>query len=181
MLEPVSAIGLQFGIAAIYGLARAGNAVSAEARAIRNSAQAIVDRVENSDALFGSKAAAISALHGLTREHGEIGWDGGEAKPVDRGAIAHAIAFVRALPEGCELPEAAVEPDGDVSFDWMPSRHRMLSISVSGRHDRLAYAWLDGTDRGSAVARFDGITIPRRVLRAIAGVSSVDHAVFWAA
>jgi hypothetical protein len=182
MLDPVSAIGLPFGIAAIYALARPGNAVSAEAKILQDEARAIVERVEDSDALFGSKVAVIAALHALPRFHDADGWDGGEAKPVDSGAIARAIAFVRALPEGCEIPEVSVEPDGAVALDWMPSRHRMLSISVSGANDRLAYAWIDGTDRGSAVSRFGGSTIPPRLLQAIEAVSTVPaHAVLRAA
>ena len=71
------------------------------------------------------------------------------------------------------MPEIAVDPDGAVSLDWVPSRNRMLSISISGEHDRLAYAWIDGADRGSAVSRFDGGTIPQRLLQAIASVSTL--------
>jgi len=36
-----------------------------------------------------------------------------------------------------------------------------------GPNDRLAYAWLDGTDKGHAVARFDGERVPDRILEGI--------------
>ena len=127
----------------------------------------MVDRVERSDALFGSKTAVISELWALARSHSEAGWDGGEAMPADRQAIVRACAFIRALPDGCEMPEVGVDPDGAVTLDWMVSRHRMLSISVAGNSDRLAYAWLDGTDRGNAVAKFDRDTVPIRLMQAI--------------
>lgn len=127
----------------------------------------MVDRVESSDALFGRKTAVISALWGLTRSHAESGWDGGEAFPADRQAIALACAFIRALPDDCKLPEVGVDPDGAVTLDWMISRHRMLSISFAGDSDRLAYAWIDGTDRGNAVARFDGETVPMLLMQVI--------------
>lgn len=182
MLEPVSVIGLQFGLAALYALARPGNAVSEEAAAVHASARTIVERVERSDALFGGKLAVMSALEALLASHGAVGWDGGEAAPIDRGAVARAVAFVRALPEDCEMPEIAVDLDGAVSLDWMPSRHRMLSVSISGATDRLAYAWIDGTDRGSAVSRFDGSAIPPRLLQAIASMSAPPaHALLRAA
>ena len=71
------------------------------------------------------------------------------------------------------MPEVAVDPDGAVSLDWIPSRHRMLSVSFEGSSDRLAYAWVDGTDHGSAVTRFDGRTAPNRLLQAIAAVKMV--------
>ena len=167
MLEPVSAIGLQLGVAALYALSRPGSAVSSEAQAVQACAGAIFNRVERSDALFGGKAAAISKLWGLTRSHVEAGWDGDEAAPVDLRAIVRAAAFIRALPDDFEMPEVGVDPDGAVALDWMVSRHRMLSIGVAGNSDRLAYAWLDGTDRGNAVAKFDRDTVPIRLMQAM--------------
>ncbi len=127
----------------------------------------MVDHVESSDALFGGKTAVISELWGLVRSHAEVGWDGGEALPVDRQAIALASAFIRALPDDCDMPDVGVDPDGAVTLDWMVSRHRMLSISFAGNSDRLAYAWIDGTDRGSAVAKFDRDTVPVRLMQTV--------------
>ena len=167
MFEPVSAIGLQLGVAALYALSRPGSAVSSEAQAVQACAGAIFNRVERSDALFGGKAAVISKLWDLARSHAAAGWDGGEAAPADRRAIVRSVAFIRALPDDCEMPEVGVDPDGAVALDWMVSRHRMLSISVAGDSDRLAYAWLDGTDRGNAVAKFDRDTVPIRLMQAL--------------
>lgn len=182
MFEPVSAIGLQLGVAALYALARPGSAVSSEARAVQARAEAIVDRVERSDALFGSKTAVISELWGFAHSHAEVGWDGGQALPVDRQAIIRAAAFIRALPEECDMPEVGVDPDGSVTLDWIASRHRMLSIRVAGNSGRLAYAWIDGTDRGHAVAKFDRDTVPVRLMQAILAVTvAPDHAALRAA
>lgn len=166
----------------MYALARPANAVSTEASLVQAGAVAIVKRVGLPDALFGRKTAAISELWGLAQSHATAGWDGGDASPVDRNAIALAVAFVRALPEDCEMPGMSVDPDGAVSLDWMPSRHRMLSVSFAGKSDRLSYAWIDGTDRGSAVARFDRSAVPMRLLQAILAVTTVpDDVVLWAA
>jgi hypothetical protein len=171
VLEPVSALGLQLGVAAVYALAKPGSAVSREAALVQARAEEMVDRVESSDALFGCKTAVISALWDLAQSHAGSGWDGGEALPVDREAISLAVAFVRAMPDDCLMPDVAVDPDGAVALDWMITRHRMLSISFAGDSDRLAYAWVDGTDRGNAVARFDRNTVPRRLLQAIQALS----------
>ena len=164
MLEPVSIVG--FGVA-LYALARPGSAVSGEASQVRACAEAMVDRVESSDALFGGKTAVISALWGLAWSHAEAGWDGGDALPADRQAIGLAAAFIRALPDDCDMPSVGVDPDGAVTLDWMVTRHRMLSISFAGDSDRLAYAWIDGTDRGNAVAKFDRDTVPNLLMQAI--------------
>lgn len=168
MLEPVSVIGFSV---ALYALARPGSAVSAEASRVRAFAEAMVDRVESSDALFGGKTAVISALWGLARSHAEAGWDGAAALPVDRQAISLASAFIRALPDGSVMPEVGVDPDGAATLDWMPSRNRMLSIGFAGNSNRLAYAWIDGTDRGNGVAKFDGNTVPLRLMHAIQAVT----------
>lgn len=179
MLEPVSIVG--FGVA-LYALARPGSAVSAEANQVRACAVALVGHVESSDALFGGKTSVISALWALARSHAEAGWDGGEAQPADRRAIGLAVAFIRALPNDADVPSVGVDPDGAVTLDWLVSRHRMLSISFAGDSDRLAYAWIDGTDRGNAVAKFDRDTVPYLLMQAILSMTvALAHAALRAA
>jgi hypothetical protein len=174
MLAPVPARGDRLSGGAIHALARPNSAISPEAGVVRTRAAAMAARVEGSGALFGAKAAVIARLWDLTETHADRGWDGHQAAPVDRRAIARAVDFVRSLPDGCVMPEVGVDPDAAVSLDWITSRHRMLSISFAGNTDRLAYAWLDGTDRGHAVERFDGIRVPRRLLGAIVAVAETS-------
>ena len=108
----------------------------------------------------------MSQLRALTHECTEKGWDGYEACALDPTAVLIAEGFVRALPDSVPLPEFAPEPDGSVSLDWIQSKNRLFTMSVGTNH-RLAYAWLDGADKGHAVARFDGETIPPRILQGI--------------
>ena len=93
--------------------------------------------------------------------------------PVDQvsgtDAVMLAERFLRALPYRIPLPELAVEPDGSISLDWIRSRTRLFSVSV-GRASRLAFAWLDGSDTGHGVARFDGQNVPPRILEGIEAV-----------
>jgi len=157
------------GFAALHSLAREGSAVSTEAQTLRQAASDVVDRVERSEALFGSKGAAISQIWALANDHAEPDWDGNGAYPIHRLAVFKATAFIRALPDDLPLPEFAPEPDGSISLDWIVSRNRLFSMSV-GTNDRLAYAWLDGADKGHAVARFDGVRVPTRILSGIEGI-----------
>src|SRR2546421_1351301 len=120
-----------------------------------------------------TKSAAISQIRALVTECAESGWDGNGAKPVSQGAASQAIDLIRALPDGIALPEFAPEPDGSISLDWIQSRSRLFSLSA-GPSRLLAYAWLDGEDRGHAVAAFDGATVPWGVLEKIRGI--MDHA-----
>jgi hypothetical protein len=116
-----------------------------------------------------AQANHFGQLQALASECGEPGWDGDDALPLTHVAVANAIAFMKALPEGVPLPEFAPEPDGSISLDWISSRCRLFSLSV-GIGDRLSYAWLDGTDKGHAVARFDGKSVPPRILEGIKSI-----------
>jgi hypothetical protein len=148
------------------GVARSGSAVSEESRAVRDAVDAIVNSVEKSQALFGGKAAAIAQIWTLVNECAASGWDGDGAEPVDRFAAFRAANVIRALPADVPLPEVAPEPDGAISLDWIRSRNNLFSLTV-GTGDRLAYAWLDGSDRGHGVVRFDGQVVPDRILQGI--------------
>lgn len=176
MPEPFSTtIGICWlGYAAAQGCARGSSAVSSEARVVRDAVSAVVDLAEQSQALFGSKAAAISELRALANECAEPGWDGAESSAINPIAVLLAESFLRALPDGVLLPEFAPEPDGSVSLDWIESKNRLFSISVGTGH-RLAYAWLDGADKGHGVARFDEERIPPRILEGIRGIMNYGH------
>jgi len=141
---------------------RRQSAVSPEARLIEDNTSAATTALEKSQALFGEKAAALSQLKLLADECKEDNWDGYGANAIDEGAVFFAARFVRALPEDLPVPEFAAEPEGSISLDWIKARNHMFTVSVAA-DNRLAYAWLDGTDKGHAVARFDGQSIPAYV------------------
>lgn len=167
-------IGLS-GHLALQALAGGGSAISPEAHALLIAATEVVESAQRSQSLFGEKAAALSQLAELATECAEPGWDGEDAAAIEPVAVLSAERFVRALPDGIPLPEFAPEPDGSISLDWIRSRNRLISLSV-GRSIRLAYAWLDGADKGHGVARFDGHNVPPRVLEAIKGIVEQGHA-----
>lgn len=146
--------------------ARSRSAVSGEAKTLWSTASTARESLERSFALFGKKDAAISQIWTLVHDCAEAGWDGEDAEPISEMAAMLAIDFIRALPDSVPLPEFAPEPDGSISLDWIRSRVRLFSLSV-GMSTRLAYAWLDGTDRGHAVVVFDGEAVPPRILEGI--------------
>ena len=182
MPEPVSTtVGICWlGYAALSAYARPGSAISSEAEIVSKAATALVESAERSRSLFGQKAIAISELMALANECAEPDWDGDEASAIDPAAVMTAKDFVRAMPNEMPMPEFAPEPDGSVSLDWIHSRNRLFSLSI-GRSNRLAYAWLDGADRGHGVARFDGLSIPSRVLEGIQSILNNGNASLRAA
>jgi len=156
-------------------MANGSNAVSREAYALQENAANVVRLVEQSRALFGAKQDAIAHLCSLVNEYQT---EGNEA--LDYSSVAVTEQFLRALPDELPLPEFSVEPDGVISLDWIESRHRLFSLGISP-NSRLAYAWLDGTDQGHGVARFDGQQIPKRILDGIAAISKNGIATLRAA
>jgi hypothetical protein len=159
MSESISLTDSQFG----YG---DGTAVSPEADTIRRSVSAVTESMYESVWLYGLRTEAVSEILTVAARHGRPDWDGEGAEPISELATDRAIAFIRALPRSVPVPEIAPEPDGSISLDWIDSRSRVLSISI-GVSDRLAFAWLDGTNRGHAVERFDGERIPPLILERI--------------
>jgi hypothetical protein len=162
MSEPISLTLALVGYSALHGASRSGTAVSPEADSVRESARTIVESSERSFSLFGVKSAAISDLLAFAAEHAQNGWDGENGRGISLLAVRTAEAIIRCLPEDMPMPELAPEPDGSISLDWIYSRMRFVSVSA-GNSDRLPYAWIDGTDRGRAVARFDRQRIPIRL------------------
>ena len=122
-------------------------------------------------ALFGAKSTVLSELYELAEKCAKADWDFEGAAAVQPGAISRVADFIRAFPDGLPLPEIAAEPEGSVTLDWIESRTRVFSLSV-GMTNRLPFAWIDGTDRGHGVARFDGMTIPARVLNGIREITN---------
>lgn len=178
MPEPLSTAVVAGYTFALYCASRTSSAVSPEARTIRDSLCAVVRDAERSEALFGAKERAISDLFAVVSDCARADWNGEGASPIYFATGRRAADFVRALPEGVPLPEFAPEPDGSISMDWIQSRSRVFSLSI-GTTDRIAYAWIDGTDRGHAVARFESNVVPRRILAGIRDI--VNAAAFRAA
>jgi len=145
---------------------RADNAVSPEAEHLNQVTDSVRNSLEDSEALYGNKRAAINELEELAAECAESNWDGEGASPVDPWAVRTARRFIRVLPAELPLPEFAPEPDGAISLDWIYSRRRLVSVSV-GPTIRLACAWLNGTDTGHAVVTFDGETVPQLIRQQI--------------
>jgi hypothetical protein len=157
----------------LQSMARPSSAVSMEADALQKKATSIEQDYERSIALFGDKARLLESLRELVEECSEDDWDGYGASAVNVAVVANSESFIRALPDRFEIPELSVDPDGDISFDWIPDHTKTFTLSVNGSN-RLAYAWIDGVDRGHATAKFENCVIPDRVLAEIKTITNND-------
>lgn len=150
---------------------RPSSAVSIEAISLQEGVRHVEEHYERSVALFGVKSRLLNSLRELAEECMEEDWDGYGARPLTSVVSARAEAFVRAMPDWVPAPELSVDPDGEVSFDWIPTVAKTFTLSVNGSN-RLAYAWIDGADRGHAVVFFGGDAIPSRVLAEIERITA---------
>ena len=117
----------------------------------------------------GDINAATAQIRTLLAECAEPGWYGYGGQPLSEDAAQVATNLLRALPEDIGLPELAPESDGAIALDWSCSQNRLVSVSA-GAGPRLAYAWLDGSEKGHGVAVFDGERFPPGILEVIRSI-----------
>lgn len=98
---------------------------------------------------------------------------------VSAAAVQWALLLAQSFPPNIPVPDVAIDPDGEIALSWIPTRTRMFSISV-GDSDRVAYAWLDGSDHGHGVFRFTGV-MPGPLLQQLTDLTADDDALVRAA
>lgn len=131
--------------------------------------------LKHSTAVESNRSPLDSELRSLFAECNTPDWDSDGALPVSRRTLSVAMRLVGVLPKSVPLPEVSCAVDGSIVFDWMPTQGRMISVSIH-ESDRLAFAWLNGTDRGHAVARFNGADIPTIIMSTIQSILEGDNA-----
>jgi hypothetical protein len=145
-------------------------AVSDEAHSIQKLFQKTRQDLWSSVSLGYSRDACRNQLIDAWQEAARTGWDGYDAEPVHTAAVINAYAFIDAFPSNIPLPEVAVDPDGEISFDWFSAPRRQFSISI-GPNNVLSYAGLFGADKVSGSERFQG-TVPKTFVDYITRVAA---------
>lgn len=93
---------------------------------------------------------AVSGLREAFEEASSRGWDGYGGRAADAFSYVHALSFLRALPSTVPLPEVAVDPDGEIEFEWYRGPRWVFTVSV-GRRGTLSYAGLFGRNKAHGV------------------------------
>ena len=173
VMVPVLPANLSVGDASLLPPTPQHAAVSDEAGVIRKKALDLSKHRERLRALFGSKEDALNRLYELAAECAEADWDGYDAEAVSQSAVERSAHFIRRLPEDLPLPEISVEPDGEIALDWSPTPAQTFSVSI-GTANRMACAWVNGTEHGHAVAYSNNGEIPSRILQEIQRITNDD-------
>lgn len=177
MLTPLPvAAALCLSYSALAGYQESSSATSIEASQVCEAASRVLRGRESSMALFGVKQSALSALAAII---GDLVSDD-EQEPVANATFENARQFVLLIPDDMPMPEFGIDPDGAISLTWWVSRTRVFSVSVSAS-ERLAYAWLDGSNKGHAVDRFRAPSLPARLLSNLQSIIANDTAAIWTA
>lgn len=87
-------------------------------------------------------------------------------KRADAETVGAALRFAYCLPRFAPLPEVSVDPDGEISFDWLTRNGEMFSVSIN-KQNRLAYAgWFGEKSRIHGVEQL-AETCPSEIVRGI--------------
>lgn len=101
----------------------------------------------------------VSEIENVVRESAVTG-----AVPVDADTKRMAIKLATLLPASIPIPEIALDPDGEISFDWLGPANKIFSVSVD-RNGRLAFAGRFGENKKTnGVERVSDICPPEIIL-----------------
>lgn len=112
---------------------------------------------------------AIRALDEAFIQAGVANWDGEGSEPADALSYEYAKLFLQTLPNWVPNPEASVDPDGELCFEWDYGRRAVFSLSLA-RDGTLSFAGLFGVAKQHGVESFTGdvpATILENIQRAI--------------
>jgi hypothetical protein len=158
------------GITALHTLGGVDSAVSQEAKCLSNQKDSIVTSFDLSWALFAPKSEALSQLTRRAAEHANS-----EQSVIHPIIMANAESFLRVLSADIDIPDINIEPDGNISLDWMKSPTQVFSLSI-GVSNRVACAWIDGAKNGFFVEVFHGKLIPERIKNEILLIGRISDA-----
>lgn len=104
---------------------------------------------------------------GQALQQGRAGnWDHYGAMPVTDATAQVAYRFLSALPSTLPSPNVGLDPDGEVSFDWLAGKGRIFSVSV-GEGGRLSYAGMFGPGKTAHGSEPFDDAIPDAVIECI--------------
>lgn len=143
-------------MSAVLSIHEAGMFAQPPSRAVSAAAAQIhrcFARARNAYLLDSATFAArysemMSAFAEIVREAMAPNWDGYGGRPASWSAVYITQAFLKLLPTAFPTPEFSIDPDGEVSMDWIRSRNHMLSVSIGG-DGTITYAGRFGVARQS--------------------------------
>ncbi|MCL6582075.1 MAG: hypothetical protein K6U11_00410 [bacterium] len=121
--------------------------------------------LEENITIGASREKVLKSLKKAFAEYSTDNWDGYGAKAVDRYSYYEAQRFINVLPITIPVPEVAVDPDGEISFEWYAGPRKVFTVSI-GKNRELTYAGLFGSNKIYGTEHFEDF-IPKIILENI--------------
>jgi len=83
------------------------------------------------------------SLSEVMRDGSRSGWDGYGAPAVSFATAGNALEFIRRIPPSVPLPEISTTSSGDITFEWMKTARRIVTVAIS-ENGEVHYAALNG-------------------------------------
>lgn len=131
------------------------NGYSESARFIAEQITLSQQDLQKPEFYFSVMKRVLSELMQIAFVGSKAGWDGYNALPISSETSRLARTFLESLPNSIPSPAVGAEPDGQITFEWYRSPHRVLSLSISPEGD-LHYAALIGPNKAYGAEVFYG-------------------------
>lgn len=109
-----------------------------------------------------SRREALQQLIEAERDAAHSNWDGYGAIAASPHAVRNARLLLSVLPSAIPRPDIAIDPDGEVNFDWSSDRAD-YTFTMSIGANSISYAGLYGRNRTHGVEEFTN-SVPGVVL-----------------
>ena len=149
------------------------NSFNLSSRALKVVSQFIPDSAEVTGTSITFDQSYRSVEHTLDEvalSAKESNWDGYGAEPVKEISIFFAKSFLHNLPSTYPKPEVSVDPDGEISFEWLNKNDKIFSVSFN-QENEISFAGIYSTGEDHGTEEFNGYEIPKKILENIKRLS----------
>ena len=135
-----------------------------------NYIQDIFNNTDTSITFDQSYSSVENTLDEVALTAIDANWDGYGAEPVNAFSIFLAKSFLHKLPSTYPKPEVSVDPDGEISFEWLNGADKIFSISFSKKNE-VSFAGIFSTGEIHGTEEFSEYEIPQEIFENIKRLS----------
>lgn len=104
----------------------------------------------------------LEALENIYQECSIDNWDGYGAVSINIHSYNNARKLIETLPINIPIPEATIDPGGNIAFEWYQSPSKIFTICLEG-YNKIIFAGIFGDKRIHGTEDFVG-NIPDLIL-----------------
>lgn len=139
---------------------------SRSSRNLDNYIHDISDNTDTSITFDHSYSFMENSLNDVAMTASVNNWDGYGAEPVNEFSFFLAKSFLHKLPSTYPKPEISVDPDGEISFEWLNGDDKIFSISFSEKNE-ISFAGIFSTGEIHGIEEFSEYEIPKKIFENI--------------